>query len=237
MNPKVYTNFDGIEGLHTRFWSHINNAELYTSLGPVVQFKKGDVVAPANIVPNYCYYVLEGRIMTLEYTSVGGDRYYNFNEEESLFLESCVLLQKAPPVAFTALTPSKLVRIPRETLLEQLRTDPDLALDMMTGLSSKFIAAMDQVREGTQFNVAWKVCNLLLTFSERYGVGYDGKILIKEKISQQMLANLLGVNRITMVRTIKELRECGLIEQVNGFYCIRDREKMQDFMENINNPW
>lgn len=70
-----------------------------------------------------------------------------------------------------------------------------------------------------------------LTFAERYGVDYDGKILIKEKLSQQMLANLLGVNRITMVRTIKELREMGLVEQVNGFYCIRDQQKIQAFME------
>lgn len=82
--------------------------------------------------------------------------------------------------------------------------------------------------------MAWKVCNLLLTFAERYGVPYDGKTLIKEKISQQMMANLLGVNRITMVRAIKELREMGLIEQVNGFYCIRDKERMQKFMIEAN---
>ena len=91
-------------------------------------------------------------------------------------------------------------------------------------------------REATQCSVAWKACNLLLTFAERYGVPYDGKILIKEKISQQIMANLLGVNRITMVRAIKELRELGMIEQVNGFYCIRDKEKMRAFMQEANIP-
>ena len=49
-----------------------------------------------------------------------------------------------------------------------------------------------------------------------------------------VVANLLGVNRITMVRAIKELREMGLIEQVNGFYCIRDKERMQKFMIEAN---
>ncbi|MGN0976219.1 MAG: Crp/Fnr family transcriptional regulator, partial [Gemmiger sp.] len=165
-----------------------------------------------------------------------GDRYYNFNEEGSLLLESNVLLQKAPPVSFVALTPVKAVSIPREVLLQKLAADPDLSLEVMLSLSYKFLAAMDQVREATQCNVAWKVCNLLLTFAERYGVDYDGKTLIKEKISQQMLANLLGVNRITMVRTVKELRELGLIEQVNGFYCIRDRQRMLEFMGQVNDP-
>ena len=37
-----------------------------------------------------------------------------------------------------------------------------------------------------------------------------------------------------MVRAIKELREMGLIEQVNGFYCIRDKERMQKFMIEAN---
>lgn len=61
---------------------------------------------------------------------------------------------------------------------------------------------------------------------------YDGKILIKEKISQQMMANLLGVNRVTLVRAVKELREMGFVEQINGFYCICDEVRMQQYMEN-----
>lgn len=235
MNPKVYYGLDSIENPHSRLWSHLGSrVELFSTLGPAVKFAKGDVVAPAGKVPQYCYYVLEGRVMAFEYTAASGDRYYNFNEEGSLLVESNVILQKPPPVSFVALTPSTLIRISRDTLMAQLRSDPDFAMDVINNLSLKFLAAMDEVREATQCNVAWKVCNLLLTFAERYGVDYDGKLLIKEKLSQQMLANLLGVNRITMVRTVKELRERGLLEQVNGFYCIRNKEKLEEFMGAVN---
>lgn len=236
MNPRFYRGLDSVEGPHTRLWTHLNDTTRFTALGPTVEYAKGAVVAPVGEVPRCCYYVLQGRVMAFEYTAASGDRYYNFNEEGSLLLESNVLLQKAPPVSFVALTPVKAVSIPREVLLQKLAADPDLSLEVMLSLSYKFLAAMDQVREATQCNVAWKVCNLLLTFAERYGVDYDGKTLIKEKISQQMLANLLGVNRITMVRTVKELRELGLIEQVNGFYCIRDRQRMLEFMGQVNDP-
>lgn len=237
MNPKIYKGLDSVEGPHTRLWSHLSNkVELFSTLGPVVKFAKGDVVAAAGAVPQFCYYILEGRVMAFEYTIANGDRYYNFNEEGALVAEASVLVQEAPPVSFVALTPVSAIRISRETLLENIRSDPELALDVMQTLSHKFLAAMDQVREATQCDISWKVCNLLLTFADRYGVAYDGKILIKEKISQQMLANLLGVNRITMVRTVKGLRENGLIEQVNGFYCIRDKHKMLDFMGSVNAP-
>lgn len=47
-----------------------------------------------------------------------------------------------------------------------------------------------------------------------------------------MMANLLGVNRATLVRAVKELREMGFVEQINGFYCIRDEVRMRQYMEN-----
>ena len=144
--------------------------------------------------------------MALEYTATDDERYYNFNEEGTLFMEANALLFKPNPVTFVAATDVRLVRISAETFRKALDEDTELCREVMVSLAYKFLAAMDQVREGSQCDVNWKVCNLLLTFADRYGVPYDGKILIKEKISQQVLANLLGINRITMVRAIKELR-------------------------------
>ena len=235
MTTKYIGSLGNLEGeAHTRLWFGLSSHEKFSNLGKPVSFAKGEIVAQAGRHPTRCYYVLEGRVMAFEYTTTTGERYYNFNEAGSLVMEANILLERDTPVSFVAITDVKARAISREELLRALKEDDALALEIMTSLSYKFMAAMDQVREATQCNVAWKVCNLLLTFAERYGVPYDGKTLIKEKISQQMMANLLGVNRITMVRAIKELREMGLIEQVNGFYCIRDKERMQKFMIEAN---
>lgn len=235
MSTRYYGNLGALEGeSHSRLWGGSGSREKFMALGEKVTFPKGGMIAQAGKPVDSCYYILSGRAMAFEYTATSGERYYNFNEEGSLVMDANVILQKAPPVSFVALTAVEAVKIPRERLMEAMREDSDLALNVMSNLAFKFLAAMDQVREATQCSVAWKVCNLLLTFAERYGVPYDGKLLIKEKISQQTMANLLGVNRITMVRTIKELREQDMIEQVNGFYCIRDREKMQEFMQIAN---
>lgn len=235
MTTKYIGSLGNLEGeAHTRLWFGLSSHEKFSNLGKPVSFAKGEIVAQAGRHPTHCYYVLEGRMMAFEYTTTTGERYYNFNEAGSLVMEANILLERDTPVSFVAITDVKARATSREELLRALKEDDALALEIMTSLSYKFMAAMDQVREATQCNVAWKVCNLLLTFAERYGVPYDGKTLIKEKISQQMMANLLGVNRITMVRAIKELREMGLIEQVNGFYCIRDKERMQKFMIEAN---
>jgi CRP/FNR family transcriptional regulator len=57
--------------------------------------------------------------------------------------------------------------------------------------------------------------------------------MIAEKVSQQTLSDLLGVNRITVNRSIKKLKDMGLILQINGFYCISDMEKLRRHMDYI----
>ena len=118
-------------------------------------------------------------------------------------------------------------------LLQGIAHDPQLSMDIMESLSTKFLSAMEQVRHTNFHNAGWKICDLLLIFAEHYGVPYDGKILIKEKISQQLLSNLLGINRVTAVRAIKELKEMALIEQINGYYCIRSLEKLKRHQERM----
>ena len=129
--------------------------------------------------------------------------------------------------------PSELVCITREMLLQGIAHDPQLSMDIMESLSAKFLSAMEQVRHTNFHNAGWKICDLLLIFAEHYGVPYDGKILIKEKISQQLLSNLLGINRVTAVRAIKDLKEMALIEQINGYYCIRSLEKLKRHQERM----
>ena len=111
--------------------------------------------------------------------------------------------------------------------MNAVMSEPEIAMDIIQSLSTKFIAAMDQIRNMTYRSSEWRICDLLLIYADFYGVEYDGKILIQEKISQQIMSNLLGINRITTVRGIKNLKNMGLIEQINGLYCIRDVERLR----------
>ncbi|NLI13544.1 MAG: winged helix-turn-helix domain-containing protein [Peptococcaceae bacterium] len=72
---------------------------------------------------------------------------------------------------------------------------------------------------------------MLLILAENFGTCRDNRIMINLKVSQQMLSNLLGINRITTVKIIKEMNDLELIEQVNGFYCIRDIKKLRHYKQ------
>lgn len=210
----------------TRILYLVRGTERLERLGVLETVPKGYIIAEPGSVVDCCYVVKSGRVIAFEYTPTGEERMYNFQEAGSMFLESVMLLRQPCPVYFMASEPSDLIRISREELFNALLSDPQINLDVIESISYKFLASMDQIRQARSHNVAWKICDLLLTFADRFGVPYDGKILIKEKVTQQMISNLLGINRITTVRVIKELKDLDLIEVINGFYCIRSVEQI-----------
>lgn len=222
---------------HTEFVSRLlylpRGIARLEKLGEKRQFPKDHILVQAGERTRYCYIVKHGRVAAYEYTLTGEERIYNFNEQNSLLLEANLLFDYTSPVCFKTVRPSELVCIDKETLLDTINSDPQVSMDIMESLATKFMSSMEQIRHANFHNAGWKICDLLLIFADRYGVPYDGKILIKEKISQQLLSNLLGINRVTAVRAIKELKEMSLIEQINGFYCIRDVERLRRHQERL----
>jgi len=230
--------FDSIENYDfhyteypTRLFSLERGIQRFETLGVIKNFRKGFILAEPEEVPQCCYAVKKGRVIAFEFTPGGGERVYNFMEENSLLLEGNLLLNKKAMVYFRTTKPSELVCVEKEALLNGMMRDPLLMTDVLESLSSKFLAAMDQIREQNSHNVTWKFCNLMLIFAERFGVPHAGGCLVKEKISQQMLSNLLGINRVTCIRVINKLKESGLMDMTDGYYHIKSITALKRFAE------
>jgi CRP/FNR family transcriptional regulator len=202
-------------------------------MGFLKKLPKDNIFIEADSVPEYCYLIKKGGVAGFEYTSGGEERVYQIMLPGSLMLDSCLILNKPCPIFFKTIKPSELICIDRRTLLQQMRSDFSLVMNIIESVSYKFFSAMDLVRTAECHNTAWRICNLLLMFADKYGVPYDGKIMIAEKVSQQALADLLGINRITVNRIMKILRNMELIVHLNGFYCIQDTENLRRHMDFI----
>ena len=217
--------------------AHLNSPKhtsvFFANLLPEIQLPKNHLLYKEGDVPDHCYYIKKGIIVSFEYSPNGEEVIYNVNAEGSLVFESSVILEKEISVNFKTLVPSTLVKIPRDTLLQAITTNPSASFDVLCSLAEKFMGANEQMREFTNHSAYWKICNLLLTFAMKYGTGYDGKVRIDLKISQQMLANMLRVNRVTVANCIRELRDADLLEQINGSYCIRSMDALRKYMEGI----
>ncbi len=116
----------------------------------------------------------------------------------------------------------ELVRISRASLAGAMAKDPAVTRFVPESISYKYYSAMDQLRENYDHDATWKLYNMLLIMADNFGAPQpDGWVQIRLKISQQMLSSLLGVNRVTVCKILKDMKEMRLIAQINGYCCIR----------------
>lgn len=189
------------------------------------------LLAAAGDHTRYCYVILSGRVISSEYSESGEERIYSVNERNSLLLEENLLFDYEVPVNIRTTVPTELVCIDRNTLIESFQENSEIAVDVLQSLSMKLLSSVEQMKCMNEHSAMQKVCNLLLSFAERYGVEEDGYIVIREKLSQEYISSLLGINRITVVRVMKELKERGLVEKKKGYYCLHDIEQMYDYKD------
>lgn len=183
-----------------------------------------------------CYILKRGLVKAFQISTFGDEQIYNFFRGGSLLFHLTTVMNTVPDLSFVTMTPSQLIRIPPQAIQSLLCSDIRFANLMLVDAGAAILQAYRRMREAETYSVEWKICNMLLTYAERAGVEYDGKILIKDRLSQQMMASMLRVSRITVARTIKELKDLSLIENINGFLCIRDEKKLRAHMYYIGMP-
>lgn len=206
-------------------------------LGAPMSLEKNQMLCKAGDIPDSCYYVCQGQILAFDYTPTGSEHVFSVNRPGELILAPSMLVAHPLMLNFKASVPTNLIRIRRETMLRAMIEDPDFSTTLIYSLSLRLITTIEQSRQRDNYCVAWRVCNLLLSMAEYGGVDYDGKVLIQEKVSQQSMANNLHANRVTIARALRDLKDYGLVEYINGYYCIRSLDKLRKHMDYLEtNP-
>lgn len=203
-------------------------------VGTHISIPKNHILVRAGEVPSCCYLILSGSIAGFEYTASFEERSYifdHFNSSGILLLDAHVITGYPVPVNIRAQTNAELLQLTRGQLIAFIHKDPEYALEILYSTSYKFFSAVDQLREARCNKTAAIISKLFLGLAHRYGTVEGDKIVISKPFTQQELANLLGVNRITFIRVMKELRELELIEINNHLYCIPSIQKLKEFIE------
>ena len=204
--------------------------DLLRNAGSLIHKKKNSVLCRAGTSPEYCYYIESGSVVAYEHGLSGNERIFNISYAGSIILIPSMVITHRPSLSFKTAEDSDLIRISRDTLFSLIASDAAFSAALIYALSDRLIQTVDQYRQKGTYTVEWRVSNLLLEAADRSGVPYDGKLLIEEKISQQATADRLQVNRVSVARAMRSLKDHGLIEYINGFYCVRSPEQLERHM-------
>jgi CRP/FNR family transcriptional regulator len=206
--------------------------------GVPIVLEKNQILCKAGDVPDSCYYVCSGQVVAYEYTPAGSEYVFSINRPGELILAPSMIVTQPLLLSFKATTQTVLIKISRDSMFQAMMDDQGFSITLISSLSTRLLTLIEQSYQRDNYSVPWRVCNLLLSMADCYGVNYDGKVLIQEKVSQQTIANNLHANRVTIARAIRDLKSLGLVEYINGYYCIRSIDKLKkhmDYLETIPN--
>lgn len=214
-----------------RLFSVLEPAEMDTVLGFARRqrvaaetriFTKGD---PGDSM----YAILRGQLAVQTESSDAKLMLLNILQAGQVFGEIAMLDGGERTATIVATEACDLLRVDRIDFMPFLQARPDLCIRLM-GVLCERVRWTSAIIEDTVFlNVTRRLAKRILMLAQSYGRKAEDGVRIATFISQEDLANMLGVSREIVNKTIRSFQSSGAISYRNGYLVVHD----QDFLERI----
>ena len=183
--------------------------------------KSGDVIFREGEKADGLYGVLEGRIIVTVGSASGKELTLNSFGPGSFFGEIAFFDGEGRTATAMAREPSRLIFLGRAAFLPFLRRRPDAALRTIAFLCQQLRRTTQLVQDTTFLDVPTRLAKQMTTIAREYGVpGAGGAVTIM--VSQQELAQMLGVSREIVSRQLALWRQAGIVEITRGRLTLPD---------------
>ena len=222
-------NVDGLEWVE-RAEQALTQVPLFSGLDGVVCRKivsqgrlqcvsRGAVVVTEGDAPKGLYLVLSGRLKVFLNDDAGREVVLTIEESGSAFGEISLLDEEPRSASVAAIEPCELVVIGREALFDLLRKNPELSLAMIRSLAALVRRLSGNIRTLALKNIYSRLIHLLESRAQQEG---DHRV-IHERLTHQLMADMIGASREMVSRIMSDLSKGGYIETSRESICIKRR--------------
>lgn len=204
-------------------------AKCWNFIGKEIWIKSKTILAMPEMVPACCYYIQSGKVIAYSENESGLKQAYCMFKEGEIILAQELLCEKESKVYFETIETVKAYMISKCQLIDALKKDVMVYEDILDATMRFNDRLLDSRMNEQQGNAASRLSNLFLELAQSYGVEEDGDIVIHQKISQDVLGQLTGLHRVTVVREIKKMQEKKLIYRKMPWYVIPDMRGLQEY--------
>jgi CRP/FNR family transcriptional regulator, cyclic AMP receptor protein len=175
-----------------------------------------------------CYRVEEGLLKASVAAPSGGERILAILGPGSMVGELSIIDGAPRSASVTALRESKLCFVSRADFEAFGRSSPEVYRHVMTVLARRLRDTNDALAASSFLSVKGRVARALLSLAEAFGhdVG-DGRILIRQKVSQSDLAAMAGIARENVSRVLKDWMTHSLVSRLAGYYCLENKDAIR----------
>jgi len=175
-----------------------------------------------------CYRLAEGLLKVTLDLGQGRERILAILGPGALVGELSIIDGAPRSACVTAIRPSKLEFISCAVFEEFGRAHPEIFRTIAGVLARRLRDVNGALVAASFLSVKGRAARTLLILADAFGkdVG-QGRILIRQKMSQGDLAALAGVARENLSRVLRDWVEGKLVSRFAGYYCVEDKAALE----------
>ncbi len=185
------------------------------------RFKRGEALVEQGQKSNALFILLTGRARVMTSDSRGREVILATLAQGDYLGEMSIIDNEPHSATVRAEVQTDVLMLGRAEFARCLTENASMALVVMRGLVKRLRHADRKIESLALLDVYGRVAHALLDFA---APDVQGQLIIKEKISRQDVAKMVGASREMVSRVMKDLEERGFIELLpSGATLLKDR--------------
>lgn len=189
-------------------------------------FKNGEIVLRAGDQRSAAFYLKRGYVKDSASSRDGREFTLFIFKPEDIFSYSWIFNKIHNGHSFRAMGECTILEKNRESFLLFLEQNPDVQFMIAQNISIRMRGLMQRMEQMAFGSATQKVASIILILGERFAKSENGMINIPLKLTQQDIADLIGISRETASIEINKLTVQNIITHASGRYSIIDPKKL-----------
>ena len=174
------------------------------------------------------FIIISGRVQVAVITSEGKKSILATLKRGEFFGEMAILDGEPRSASVVAAEPCELLLLYRKSFLDILKRYPAIAIQMLIEMSKRLRRANKHINTLSLMSVYGRVADALLRLAREQGQKQGSIIIIPNRPTHQVLADMVGSSRETVSRILSQLQKKHYISIDRSRMVILDAEKLYD---------
>jgi len=195
------------------------------------KFSKGESLFCEGDVATGFYLLVSGSIKLCRISPDGREKVLHFVKPRETFAEAAFFGDGKYPAEARAMEHGEALYLPREGFMELMSRNPNFTLNLVVSLSLMLRQFARQIEELSFADVTSRLASFLVRRANEKSSSFGGITYIDLGVKKGELASRLGTASETISRTLRKLKEEGIIEVQGNRVVILQMEKLQKLCE------
>ncbi|VWX57096.1 conserved hypothetical protein [Burkholderiales bacterium 8X] len=185
------------------------------------RFKRAEMVVEQGKKSNALYIILTGRARVMNTDSRGREVILATLQPGDYIGEMSLIDDEPHSATVRTEVQTDVLMLGREAFSKCLPENSSMSSNIMRGLVKRLRSADDKIKSLALLDVYGRVARALLEFAVDDGAG---NLKVRDKISRQDLAKMVGASREMVSRVMKDLEGRGFVQtQADGSMIVKER--------------